>query len=93
MKLKLKEKELPPVQLRLALPAAAKQMLDQYVAFVSETSGREVEAREIVVEMLEQFMASDRDFQQWQKLAQKSVFESHESRTQERPQMIGQGGE
>jgi hypothetical protein len=29
MKLKLKEKELPPVQLRLALPAAAMQMLDR----------------------------------------------------------------
>jgi hypothetical protein len=80
MKLKLKEKELAPVQLRLALPAAAKRMLDRYVAFVAKTSGREVEAREIAFEMLEQFMASDRDFRQWQKLAQKSVFESHESR-------------
>jgi len=45
MKLKLKEKDLPPVQLRLALPAAANQMLDRYVAFVGETSRREVEAR------------------------------------------------
>jgi hypothetical protein len=40
MKLKLKEKELRPVQLRLVLPAAAKQMLDQYAAFVGQTSGR-----------------------------------------------------
>ena len=38
------------MQLRLALPAAAKQMLDRYVTFVGETSGREAEAREIVVE-------------------------------------------
>ena len=33
MKLKLKEKQAPPVQLRLALPGAAKQMLDRYAAF------------------------------------------------------------
>jgi hypothetical protein len=45
MKLKLKEKALPPAQLRLVTPAAAKQMLDRYVAFVGQTSGREVEAR------------------------------------------------
>ena len=93
MKLKLKEKELPPVQLRLALPAAAKQMLDLYVAFVGQTSGREVEAREIAVEMLEQFMACDRDFRQWQKLVHKRVFESHESRNEKSPQMNGHGGE
>ena len=93
MKLKLKEKELPPVQLRLALPAAAKQMLDRYATFVGRTSGREVEAREIAVEMLEQFMASDRDFRQWQKLAQESVFESHESRIEKSPQMNGYGAE
>jgi hypothetical protein len=93
MKLKLKEKELPAVQLLLALPAAAKQMLDRYVAFVAKTSGRDVEGREIVVEMLEQFMASDRDFRQWQKLAQKSVFESHENRIEKSPPMNGHGGE
>ena len=69
MKLKLRERELPPVQLRLALPAVAKRMLDRYVAFVGQTSGRDVEARQIAVEMLEQFMAGDRDFRRWQKLA------------------------
>ena len=93
MKLKLKEKELPPVQLRLVLPAAAKQMLDRYVAFVGQTSGCEVEAREVAVEMLEQFMASDRDFRPWQKLAEKSVFESPESRIEKSPQMNGHGAE
>ena len=93
MKLKLREKELPPVQLRLALPAAAKQMLDRYATFVGQTSGREVEAREIAVEMLEQFMASDRDFRRWQKLTQESVFESRESRIEKSPQMNGHEAE
>ena len=45
MKLKLREKELPPVQLRLVVPAGLKEMLDEYVGFVREGSGREVEAR------------------------------------------------
>ena len=93
MKLKLKEKELPPVQLRLALPAAAKQMLDRYVAFVGQTSGREVEVREVAVEMLEQFMASDRGFREWQKLVQKNLFESHENRIEKSPQMNGHEAE
>ena len=73
------------------MPAAAKQILDRYVTFVGQTS--KVEAQQIAVEMLEQFMASDRDFRQWQKLAQKSVFESHESRMEKSPQMNGHGAE
>ena len=60
MKLKLKG--------AFANPAAArasghKMTFDHYRAFVCQLSGHEVEAREIGVEMLEQFMASDRDFQ------------------------------
>jgi len=43
--------------------------------------------------MLEQFMASDRDFRQWRKRAQERVFESHESRIEKSPQMNGQGAE
>jgi hypothetical protein len=67
MKLKLKEKEMPPVQLRLVLSAKLKGDLDQYIAFVRERSGREVECREVAVEMLGQFVESDREFRQWQK--------------------------
>ena len=73
MKLKLREKELPPVQLRLVVPAALKEMLDQYVAFVDEGSGREVEGREIAVEMIVQFMESDHQFRRWQRRDQKSA--------------------
>jgi hypothetical protein len=73
MKLKLREKELPPVQLRLVVPAGLKDMLDKYVAFVQEGSGREVEARQIAVEILAQFMESDRQFKRWQRRGQKSA--------------------
>ena len=75
MKLKLREKELPPVQLRLVVPAGLKEMLDQYVAFVHEGSGREVEAREIAVEILAQFMESDRQFKQWERRDQKPALQ------------------
>jgi hypothetical protein len=75
MKLKLREKELPPVQLRLVVPAGLKQMLDEYVSFVHESYGREVEAREIAVEMLAQFMESDRQFKRWQRRGQKSAMQ------------------
>ena len=67
MKLKLKQKELPPVQLRLVVPAALKEKLDQYLGFVHERSGREVESREIAVEMLAQFIESDREFRRRQR--------------------------
>jgi hypothetical protein len=73
MKLKLREKELPPVQLRLVMPAGLREMLDKYVAFVHEGFGREVEAKEIAVEMIAQFMESDRQFRQWQRRDQKSA--------------------
>ena len=75
MKLKLREKELPPVQLRLVVPAGLKEMLDEYVSFVHEDSGREVEAREIAVEIIAQFMESDRQFKQWQRRDQKSALQ------------------
>jgi hypothetical protein len=67
MKLKLKQKQLPPVQLRLVLPAVVKDALDEYVAFVRDQSGREVDAREIAVEILAQFISADREFRQWQR--------------------------
>jgi hypothetical protein len=70
MKLRLKEKELAPVQLRLVVPGALKAALEQYVKFVREKSEREVEMRGIAIEILAQFMESDREFKQWQKSGQ-----------------------
>jgi hypothetical protein len=71
MKLKLKERELPPAQLRLVVPAKLKGTLEEYIAFVREKSGREVEVREVAVEMLAQFIEADREFKQQQKRGQK----------------------
>ncbi len=90
MKLKLREKESPPVQLRLVVPAALKEMLDRYMAFVHEGSGREVEAREIAVEMLAQFMESDRQFRRWQRRGQKSPIQRSVRGSQRAVQVNGE---
>ena len=77
MKLRLRDKQSPPVQLRLVVPAALKQMLDQYVGFVRGASGREIEGREVAVEMLAQFMESDREFKRWQRRHQEPEVEGN----------------
>ena len=90
MKLKLREKESPPVQLRLVVPAGLKEMLNKYVAFVQEGSGREVEARQIAVEILAQFMESDRQFKQWQRRDQKPALQRSVRGSQRAVQVNGQ---
>jgi len=90
MKLKLREKELPPVQLRLVVPAGLKEMLDQYVAFVQEDSLREVEARQIAVEILAQFMESDRQFKRWQRRDQKPALQRSVRGSQRAVQVNGE---
>jgi hypothetical protein len=90
MKLKLREKELPPVQLRLVVPAGLKEMLDQYVAFVHEGSGREVETREIAVEMIAQFIESDRQFKRWQRREEKSALQRSVRGSQRAVQVNGE---
>ena len=90
MKLKLREKEFPPVQLRLVVPAGLKEMLDEYVSFVREGSGREVEPREIAVEMLAQFMESDRQFRRWQRRGQKSAVQRSVRGSQRAVQVNGE---
>lgn len=67
MKLRLKEKELPPAQLRLTLPGNLKASLDEYLVYLRDTSHREAELKEVTLEMLRQFMETDRAFKAWRK--------------------------
>jgi hypothetical protein len=67
MKLKLKDKELPQAQLRLTLPGNLKASLDEYLVYLGDTSHREVELKEVALEMLRQFVETDRDFKAWRK--------------------------
>ncbi len=65
-------------------------MLDKYVTFVHEGLGREVEAREIVVEMIAQFMESDRQFRQWQRRDQKKALQRRLGGSQRAGQVNGE---
>lgn len=47
MKLKLKDKELPPAQLRLTLPDNLKASLNEYLVCLRDTSQREAELKEV----------------------------------------------
>ncbi len=67
MKLKLKDKELPQAQLRLTLPGNLKASLDEYLVYLGDTSHREAELKEVALEMLRQFVETDRDFRTWRK--------------------------
>jgi hypothetical protein len=93
MKLRLKDKELPPTQLRLVLPAQIKAKLDEYVRYVRDALGREVEAREIAVEMLAQFMESDREFRQRQKREHQPDLKQQQRRSQSVNQANGHAAE
>lgn len=65
MKLRLKERDLPPVQLRLTLPGSLKASLDEYVAYLHAKLQRETDCKEVAMEMLKHFVESDRDFRVW----------------------------
>jgi len=65
MKLRLKDKDLPPVQLRLTLPGSLKASLDEYVAYLHDRLQRETDCKEVAIEMLKHFVESDRDFRGW----------------------------
>jgi hypothetical protein len=65
MKLRLKEKELPPVQLRLTLPGSLKESLDEYVGYLHDKLQRDTDCKEVAIEMLKHLVESDRDFRMW----------------------------
>ncbi len=67
MKLRLKDKELPPAQLRLTLPGNLKASLDEYLLYLRDTSHREAELKDVTLEMLRQFVETDRDFKTWRR--------------------------
>jgi hypothetical protein len=80
MKLRLKEKELPPAQLRLTLPGNLKASLDEYLGYLRDTSQREAELKEVTLEMLRQFVETDRDFKAWRKERSGSGLSAMQSR-------------
>ncbi len=67
MKIGRIEKEKPPVQVRLSVPAATHERLSQYVAYYRHVHGDDVDLKAIMIEMLRSVVDTDRDFQHWLK--------------------------
>ncbi len=67
MKIGRIEKEKPPVQVRLSVPAATHERLRQYVAYYRHVHGDDADLKAIMIEMLRSVVDSDRDFQHWLK--------------------------
>jgi hypothetical protein len=68
MKIGRIEKEKPPVQVRLSVPAPLHERLGDYVRYYRHVHGEEAELKAIMIEMLRSVVDTDRDFQHWLKL-------------------------
>jgi hypothetical protein len=67
MKIGRIEKERPPVQVRLSVPAALHERLSDYVNYYGHVHGEAAELKAIMIEMLRSVVYADRDFQHWLK--------------------------
>jgi hypothetical protein len=57
----------PPVQLKGRVSGELNLMLSAYATYYRETTGRPIELWSLVVQILQQFLATDRDFQTWRR--------------------------
>jgi hypothetical protein len=55
----------PAAELKGRVPGELNRALTAYAAYYRETTGQTIEVWALVVQMLEQFMATDREFQAW----------------------------
>ena len=62
---------LSSVKLAVRLPGELHADLTDYAAYYRETTGQAIEVRPLVVQMLEQFVDTDRAFQAWRRRTQK----------------------
>jgi len=65
MKIGRIEKEKPPVQVRLSVPATIHERLGQYVSYYQHVHGDDADLKAIMIEMLRIVLDSDREFQHW----------------------------
>lgn len=68
MKIGRIEKEKPPVQVRLSVPAVLHERLSDYVRYYRHVHGEDVELKAIMIEVLRSVLDTDRDFLHWLKL-------------------------
>ncbi len=67
MRLSKVEKQLPSAQVNVTLPGKLKLELDAYAAYYNHIHGEAIGIRRIIVEIVRNFVESDREFQAWLK--------------------------
>jgi hypothetical protein len=67
MRLNKVEKQLPSAQVNVTLPGKLKAELDGYAAYYQQIHGEVIGVRRIIVEIVRNFVDSDREFQSWLK--------------------------
>ena len=67
MKLKAPEPKLPPSPLRLSVPGKLMAMLEDYARYFEAEHGQAIPVEEMVVQILDAFVAKDFTFARWRK--------------------------
>jgi hypothetical protein len=67
MKLGKVEKQLPSTQVNVTLPGRLKLELDGYAVYYQQIHGETIGVRKLIVEILRNFVDSDREFHSWLK--------------------------
>ena len=67
MRLSKVEKQLPSAQVSVTLPGKLKLELDGYAAYYNHIHGEAIGIRRIIIEIVRNFVESDREFQAWLK--------------------------
>lgn len=65
MRLNKVEKQLPSTQVNVTLPGKLKVELDGYAAYYQQIHGEAIGIRKLMVEIVRNFVESDREFQAW----------------------------
>ena len=82
MRLNKVEKQLPSAQVNVTLPGKLKAELDRYAAYYQHIHGDAIGIRRIVVEIVRNFVESDREFQSWLKRHSNGAADMNGSPTQ-----------
>ncbi len=67
MKLKALEREIPPCELSIQISGKVFLQLEDHRRYFQAKHGQEVDVQTLVVQMVEAFIASDREFKKWRR--------------------------
>lgn len=73
MKLKAKQEALPSVRVQLSLDGELSRDLDSYAQYFEQVHGQTIRKKELIVIVLETFLAQDREFQKNKKSLRESA--------------------